>query len=94
MGKQHILGALKNEKAVVYALCDSAPERLKAAADEFKPQVAVTDYRELVNDPELDAVILVVPDQIHKRILCFPLKWSMWLWHKARNRNRNGNRLA
>jgi predicted dinucleotide-utilizing enzyme len=65
MGKQHIEGLLKNEKAVLYALCDSAPERVKAAAEEFKPEIAVTDYRELVNDPKLDAVILVVPDQIH-----------------------------
>lgn len=65
MGKQHIKGLLKNEKAVLYALCDSAPERVKAAAEEFKPEIAVTDYRELVNDPKLDAVILVVPDQIH-----------------------------
>ena len=65
MGRQHAYGALKNERAVLYGLCDSAPERLKDMADEFKPRVAVTDYRELVTDPELDAVILVVPDQLH-----------------------------
>ena len=65
MGKAHIKGVLANENANLYALCDSAPERIKEANEEFKPERAVLDYRELVSDPKVDAAILVIPDQVH-----------------------------
>lgn len=66
MSKLHIEGVLKNERARLYAICDIAPERL-APFRELFPDCAkyVTDYRELVCDPEVDAVVIVTPDQVH-----------------------------
>jgi UDP-N-acetylglucosamine 3-dehydrogenase len=41
------------------ALCTRTPERLKAMADKFGVRKAVTDYRKLLDDPEIDAVSIV-----------------------------------
>lgn len=65
MAKLHMRGILENDGANLYAICDTAPEQLKAAQDEVGCKYAVSDYRELVNDPALDAVVIVTPDQVH-----------------------------
>ena len=70
MAKLHMEGIVANEEATLYALCDTAPERLAAMGEKFACQRLVADYRELVNDPALDAVVLVTPDQVHCEMTC------------------------
>ena len=67
MGRLHMKGVLAKEGANLYAICDTAPNQLEGAqADLGFPELkCVSDYRELVNDPELDAVVIVTPDQVH-----------------------------
>lgn len=66
MSKLHMEGVLKNEKAYLYGICDIAPERLEPFKKDFPNcKKYVTDYREFVNDPEVDAVVIVTPDQVH-----------------------------
>ncbi|MBQ1217768.1 MAG: Gfo/Idh/MocA family oxidoreductase [Clostridia bacterium] len=65
MAQFHMDGILKQEEARLYAVCDTAPERLEECSAKYKPERAVADYRELVADPKVDAVILVTPDQVH-----------------------------
>jgi len=67
MGRLHMKGVLAKEGANLYAICDTAPKQLEGArADLGFPELkCVSDYRELVNDPELDAVVIVTPDQVH-----------------------------
>ena len=66
MSKLHMQGVLKNEKAYLYGICDIAPERLEPFKADFPNcKKYVTDYREFVNDPEIDAVVIVTPDQVH-----------------------------
>lgn len=66
MSKLHMEGVLKNEKACLYGICDIAPERLEPFKKDFPNcKKYVTDYREFVNDPEVDAVVIVTPDQVH-----------------------------
>lgn len=66
MGENHIKGVIENENATLYAICDNATDgRLERCTEQYKPTVFTTDYRELVNDPKVEAVILVVPDQTH-----------------------------
>ncbi len=65
MGKYHIRGVLAKEDACLYAVCDTDEGRASACREEFSVPVATTNWRELVDDPALDAVVLVTPDKLH-----------------------------
>ena len=67
MGRLHMKGVIAKENANLYAICDTAPEQLESARNELNiPDLkCVLHYTELVNDPNIDAVVLVTPDQVH-----------------------------
>lgn len=65
MGERHIKGVLSNPRANLYALCDKMEDRLANVSAKYGCSNTTTDYKTLVNDPELDAVVLVTPDQVH-----------------------------
>lgn len=65
MGQLHCGGVLANKSANLYAICDSAPERLEEARKLYPDARALLDYRELVADPRVDAAVIVVPDKLH-----------------------------
>lgn len=66
MGRAHMLGVTEKEGATLYAICDNATDdRLEKCKEEYNVPIAVTDYRELVNDENIDAVVIVTPDQRH-----------------------------
>ena len=50
MAKKHMEGIKLAEGAQLYAICDTAPERLEAAKREVGCDKTVSDYMELVND--------------------------------------------
>lgn len=67
----HIKGVLAKEECVLYAVCDPATDdRLQRQKERYGAQLAVTDYRELVNDPNVDVVIVETPDNTHMEITC------------------------
>ena len=69
MASAHMYGVADNgDRARVYAICDTAPERLAERKAQFDPVVAVADYRELVDDPNVDAAVIVTPDQLHREM--------------------------
>ena len=65
MASSHMRGVVNKEGAKLYAICDPAEERLAQRKEEYGVEIAVADYRELVNDPNVDAAIVVVPDKLH-----------------------------
>ena len=67
MAKGHAKGVLAAECATLAAMCDIDPERLQGLKDEFGEDGIkyCTDYMDLVRDPDIDAVVLVTPDQVH-----------------------------
>lgn len=66
MGRRHMEGVLKREGVTLYAVCDNATDnRLSKCKEDYNVPIAVTDYRELVNDPNVDAVVIVTPDMCH-----------------------------
>jgi len=65
MASAHMTGIRTKEGACLYAICDPDVERLTKRKEEHNPQIAVTDYRELVNDPNVDAAVIVLPDKLH-----------------------------
>ena len=65
MAERHMEGVCAKEGVKLYAICDTAEERLAERKAEFGVELAVTDYRELVKDPNVDAAVIVVPDKMH-----------------------------
>ena len=66
MAEGHMYGVTDNsDKANLYGICDIDNERLMLRKEKFNLDVAVNDYMELVNDPNVDAAVIVTPDQLH-----------------------------
>lgn len=66
-GGNHLAGALKNGFEVG-AICDIDPEMLKKVGDENNIPEAkrFTDYKDLLNNPEITAVVIATPDPFHR----------------------------
>jgi predicted dehydrogenase len=58
----------KNPGAHIKYCVDIIPERANALKDKFGGEVALTDYREILGDRELDAVSVCVPNYLHAPI--------------------------
>ncbi len=59
-------GYLNHPNAEIYALCDPVRERAEAAAKQWgiDPKI-YTDYEQVLNDPNVDAVELLTPTHMH-----------------------------
>ena len=56
----------RNPRCTVVALCDLVEERMRAFAAELPTPVRYyTDYRKLCRDPEIDAIFVGTPNQLH-----------------------------
>lgn len=70
---QHIPAYAKNEKAEIKYFCDTLPEKAEAMAEKYGGTV-VADYKAVLADPEIDAVSVCVPNNMHARIAIDSLK--------------------
>lgn len=67
----HLKGVAAKPECELYAVCDNATDdRLQRRKDEYGAKVAVKDYKELLGDPNIDFVIITVPDNSHMEIAC------------------------
>jgi len=69
MGKLHAQGVQMQEGACLYAICDINPETLEKAGNELNVSRRFLDYRDMIADPALDAVIIASPDQQHREMI-------------------------
>lgn len=74
-GMCHVEGAM-SFGAEIAAICDSNEENLRFAGERYNipEEKRITDYREIKKNPEINAVTVAVPDQLHKEISCELLK--------------------
>ena len=76
ISKQHIPAVLAKPECELYAVCDSASDnRMQLRMEEvgmpdFCKEHAYTDYRDLVNDPNVDIAIVTTDDYSHRQITC------------------------
>lgn len=68
ISRYHIPAVIENENANLYALCDPVEDILKARMEEFNVSYGVADYRELVNDPNVDCALVLCSDEMHMEI--------------------------
>ena len=70
MGKMHLRGVV-GAGAQVGGICDVNVDTLNAVGDEYQipMEKRFTDYRHLVNDPAINTVLIVTPDQLHRQMV-------------------------
>ena len=59
----------KIENARMVAVVDTIDTAAKAAAEELGIEKYYTDYKDILNDSEIDAVVVVAPTNLHKPIV-------------------------
>ena len=71
---QHIPAYLNNEKAEIKYFCDIIEERAKKAVEDYGCGIAVTDYKDVLADEEIEAVSICTPNNMHSVISIEALK--------------------
>ena len=61
----HIPAYMKNPEAEIKYFCDIIPERAEKAVKEYGCGTAVTDYHDVLKDPEVVAVSICTPNNMH-----------------------------
>lgn len=64
-GRSTISAALASDKVELKMVCDNNEELCRRRADEFKMYETTTEYREMLEDPEIDAIAIYTPDHLH-----------------------------
>lgn len=64
-GPNLIRNFAENRRAQVRWLCDLDAERLNAVGRRYPSAFVTSDYRELLRDPELDAIVIATPVATH-----------------------------
>lgn len=64
----HIPAYMKNPEAEIKYFCDILPERAQAAVEKYGCGTAVTDYHDILNDPEVEGVSVCTPNNVHASI--------------------------
>ena len=65
---QHIPAYMSNDKAEIKYFCDIIPERAQAAVEKYGCGKAVTDYHDVLADPEVEAISVCTPNNVHATI--------------------------
>ncbi len=71
---QHIPAYMKNEEVEIKYFCDILPERAEAAVEKYGCGKAVVDYKEVLEDPEVEALSACTPNLRHSVITIDALK--------------------
>jgi predicted dehydrogenase len=70
----HLSALRENPDFETVAICSRRPERARAAAIDHKIPHHLSDYRELVRDQEVDAVIVASPPHLHHAMVIAALE--------------------
>ena len=66
IGRAHGRAMLNTPRARIVALCDIVPSQMDIFAKEMsEPAKFYTDFEELCKDPEVDAIFVGTPNQVH-----------------------------
>ncbi len=60
-------GLVKGAK--LYAICDPSEENIQTALEEIDVKYVYRNYKEAIQNPEIDAVIVVTPTKFHHEIV-------------------------
>jgi predicted dehydrogenase len=63
--RRHIPDILRNDNAVLAALCRRDEETLRRLAEHFEAERAYADWRRMLDECPLDAVVIATPNNLH-----------------------------
>src|SRR5438034_11401550 len=63
--RRHIPDIVKHPDARLTALCRRNPEALETLKRHFAPEHAFSDWREMLEDCPMDAVVIATPHDLH-----------------------------
>ena len=61
----HIPSYMNNPDVVIKYFCDIIPERAERAVSQYGCGIAVTDYHDVIGNPEVEAVSVCTPNRMH-----------------------------
>lgn len=73
-GEHQIMGVVNLPQAELVAVCDVDEVRVKEIAEKYAVKKVYTDYKDLIADEEVEAVIVVTPDQVHAEVSIAAMK--------------------
>ena len=83
----HEMGIRAHPHAELAALCDLNEETLADRAKEWNVEKTCTDYRRLLDDPDIDAIEFMTPHHLHRdQVIAALDAGNTWL---SKNRSRS-----
>ena len=74
IGLEHLCSLSQCPRAAAVAIAESNPARAKEASERFKIPRIYSDYRELLDQVDVDAVTVAVPNYLHAQVAIEALK--------------------
>ncbi len=70
-GNAHVEGAIAYG-APIEAICDLNEETLRKSGEKYNipEEKWTTDYKDILNNPDIKLVSVAIPDQLHKQVAC------------------------
>ncbi|MEA4889145.1 MAG: Gfo/Idh/MocA family oxidoreductase [Clostridiaceae bacterium] len=68
MAHAHMDSIVKDPKLELAAICDIDQDKLAKAGEQYGVTALYTDYKEMLKDETIDAVVVCTPDQLHKEM--------------------------
>jgi len=68
ISRVHAPGYIRNGRAKLLAVCDIDEGLARERAGLWGAKKVYTDYKEMLNDPEIDAVEILLPHQLHASV--------------------------
>ena len=74
IGIGHLLSLNSCPRAAAVAVAETNPQRAKEATERFKIPRSYNDYRELLDQPDIEAVTIATPNHLHAEMAIEALK--------------------
>jgi predicted dehydrogenase len=68
IGIEHLNSLSQSHRGTAVAIAESNPARAKEACDRFKIPRSYSDYREVMEQADIDAVIVALPNHLHATV--------------------------
>jgi predicted dehydrogenase len=74
IGLEHLVSLTACPRAAAVAIAENNPKRSREASERFKIPRSYSDYHELLDQPDIDAVTIATPNHLHAPIAVDALK--------------------